>query len=238
MLEQLFGSRTRVLLLRLFLDHEDDVYFVREITRLLGSQVNSVRRELENLESFGLLKVVPAPSDAEGEDVNEVDKQKKYYGLNKEFVLYTELRSLFLKARLLIEKDLVERMQKLGRIQYLALTGLFVGLPDWPTDIFIVGQVTKEKIKRLIRHFEKELQQEINYTVMTKQEFLYRREVTDRFIFSILENKKIVVIDTISEKHEPKKGVRKKVQGKTLRSTQDKTLRQSFDASGRAQDKR
>jgi hypothetical protein len=206
MLEQLFGSRTRVLLLRLFLDHPDEAYFVRELTRLLGKQVYSIRRELENLTSFGLLKEVPAPLDADDSSEKPKGKkkgakkktnaQKKYYALNTGFVLYPELRAVFVKGRLLIEKDLVEKIQSVGKISYLVLTGMFVGLKDWPTDIFIVGSVNKAKLKKAIDHFEHELQRPINYTVMTKQEFQYRREITDRFIFNILENERIVVIDT------------------------------------------
>ena len=192
MLEQLFGSRTRVLLLRLFLDYPDKAFYVRELARTLGSQLHSIRRELENLELLGLLKVVP-----ELENKEEGDTQKKYYVMNVDFILYPELRALFLKARLLIEKDLVRHLQQIGRIQYLALTGMFVGLTEWPTDIFIVGNVHRKKIRMLIRRFEKELHQAINYTIMTKHEFKYRREITDRFIFNILENKKIVIIDKL-----------------------------------------
>ena len=206
MLEQLFGSHTRVLLLRLFLDHPENAYYVREITRLLDTQVHSVRRELENLQAFGLLVVVEPPTEQAGSELEagkissaKEEAQKKYYRLNKDFVLYAELRALFVKARLLIERDLVEKVQKVGRINYLALTGMFVGFQDWPTDIFIVGNINREKLQRLVRGFEKELQRPINYTTMTKQEFLYRREVTDRFVFTILENKKIVVIDTFSQ---------------------------------------
>ena len=192
MLEQLFGSRTRVLLLRLFLDYPEKAFYVRELARTLGSQLHSIRRELENLEIFGFLKVVPTDEkDGDGET------QKKYYVMNTDFILYPELRALFLKARLLIEKDLVRRLQEIGRIQFLALTGMFVGLTEWPTDIFIVGSANRRKIRSLIHRFEKELHQQINYTIMTKPEFKYRREITDRFIFNVLENKKIVIIDKI-----------------------------------------
>lgn len=192
MLEQLFGSRTRVLLLRLFLDYPEKAFYVRELARTLGSQLHSIRRELENLEIFGFLKVVPTnEKDGDGE------AQKKYYVMNTDFILYPELRALFLKARLLIEKDLVRRLQEIGRIQFLALTGMFVGLTEWPTDIFIVGNVNRRKVRSLIRRFEKELHQQINYTIMTKQEFKYRREITDRFIFNVLENKRITIIDKI-----------------------------------------
>src|SRR3989338_2703519 len=192
MLEQLFGSRTRVLLLRLFLDYPEKAFYVRELARTLGAQLHSIRRELENLEIFGFLNVVPTlEKDGEGE------AQKKYYVMNTDFILYPELRALFLKARLLIEKDLVRRLQEIGRIQFLALTGMFVGLTEWPTDIFIVGNVNRKKIRSLIHRFEKELRQQINYTIMTKPEFTYRREITDRFIFNVLENKHITIIDKI-----------------------------------------
>jgi hypothetical protein len=122
--------------------------------------------------------------------------------LNASFVLVPELTALFLKARLLIERSLVEKIQSLGTISYLLLSGVFVGLRDWPTDLVIVGKVKRDALKRLITQFERELQQPINFTVMTKAEFQYRREITDRFIFTLLENKHIVVIDKITPKHD------------------------------------
>ena len=55
MLESLFGSRTRVKLLRLFMSHPDQRWFVRELTRVVQEQINSVRRELDHLEHLGLI---------------------------------------------------------------------------------------------------------------------------------------------------------------------------------------
>ena len=49
MLEHLFGSKTRVRLLRLFLHHPEEAFFVRELARKTHFQMNAVRRELENL---------------------------------------------------------------------------------------------------------------------------------------------------------------------------------------------
>ena len=47
--EQLFGSRTRARLLTLFLENADRAFYVRELTRRIDTQLNSVRRELKNL---------------------------------------------------------------------------------------------------------------------------------------------------------------------------------------------
>ena len=55
-IEALFGSKTRVKLLNLFLTNPDKSFYVREITRLIDEQVNSVRRELKNLEEFKVVK--------------------------------------------------------------------------------------------------------------------------------------------------------------------------------------
>ena len=56
MLEQLFGSRTRWKLLKLFLSHKDEAFYIRELTRLTDEKLNSIRRELANLEDWGIIK--------------------------------------------------------------------------------------------------------------------------------------------------------------------------------------
>ena len=54
-LEQMFGSKTRARLMCLFLQHQEDAFFVRELARKIGAQLNSVRRELENLADLDLI---------------------------------------------------------------------------------------------------------------------------------------------------------------------------------------
>jgi hypothetical protein len=39
------------------------------------------------------------------------------------------------------------------------------------------------------------LGKELNYTIMGNQEFKYRRDITDVFLYDILEGRKLVVID-------------------------------------------
>ena len=54
--EKLFGSKTRAKLLDLFFSDTSKSYYVREITRVIEEQINSVRRELINLEGIGIVK--------------------------------------------------------------------------------------------------------------------------------------------------------------------------------------
>ena len=210
MLEQLFGSKTRVRLLRLFLNNPKEAFLVRELTRRIGSQINAVRTELKKLQSLELAVEVTDPK-AEGLSVDEdgVDGEAEKYEM------------LFLKAAEVFpaEHGLPDLSgdgspvhqgphrpgkgfcpQAGGGRQHL-LPGPDRDLhreTEAPTDMLVVGKVNRDRLSALIRSFEKEVGKEINYTVMTPQEFTYRKDVTDRFLYSILEWKKLTVIDTIS----------------------------------------
>lgn len=193
MLEQLFGSKTRTRLLRLFLANPDNFYYIRELTRKLGIQINAIRRELKNLQKLGLIKI------CEINKKKPQDKLKTYFQVNADFILFGELRALFLKAQLLFERKLLSEIEKKGRINYLALTGTFLGLKNSPTDLFIIGKINRLKLTSLIKRFEEDMDTTINYTVMTKEEFHYRKDITDKFLYQILENKKVVVIDKLKQ---------------------------------------
>ncbi|MDD3285011.1 MAG: hypothetical protein PHZ07_05445 [Patescibacteria group bacterium] len=185
MLEQLFGSQTRTKLLRLFFIENNKSFFVREITRNINERINSVRRELENLEKLGLLK-------------SETKDYKKYYSLNNNFILIDELRRLVLKSRVLLEKEYAKKFKDITGIKYLALTGTFVDLKlETITDILIVGKTSKEKIEKVINKLSEEFVSEINYTIMDIKEFEYRKKMADKFLYNVLKNKKIVLIDNL-----------------------------------------
>jgi len=199
MLEHLFGSKTRVRLLRLFLNNQQEKFFVRELTRKIDAQINAVRNELENLMKMGMIVEANDDPTETGKKAASA-RQRKYYRINTDSLLYPELRALFLKARVLLEKDFVRRVSQTGSITYLALTGYFVGAEEAVTDLFIVGRVNRQKLMSVIKDFEREVGRELNFTVMPPQEYKYRRDVTDKFLYSILESKRITVIDKTEEK--------------------------------------
>ncbi len=205
MLGKLFGSNARVKILKAFLFHPEKKYYIRQLARNLKLQVNSVRRELENLEKFGLL----IPSERAGEDgqgdshnhgaeENESDhgnQEKKYYQVNTDFTLFGEIKDLIVKAQILHKDDFINKLKRAGKIKLLILTGVFVNNQNSPVDILIVGRIDRPKLLRLIRELQKELGREINFTVMDQREFRYRREMTDVFLYNVLEGKKIVAVD-------------------------------------------
>lgn len=220
MLEQIFGSKTRTRLLRLFLLHPEQSYFIRELTRRIDTQINSVRRELKNLVDCGIICEVPVKSkETSSGALNTIIVQKpykrnikakrepqdrlskKFFRINQQFSLYQELRELFLKSPILFQNDLVREVQNLGDIDAIIMSGFFVHRDDSPVDLLIVGSVTRQRLIKIIQTFEKEYEREINFTTMTREEYRYRKSVTDRFLFKILEGKRIIVHDTLSDEH-------------------------------------
>lgn len=193
MLEQLFGSQTRVKLLQLFLNNPSDQFYVRELTRILDCQINAIRRELQNLEEMGIVRSV---EHADANDVVEPTK-KKYYQADSKHILFPELRGMIEKAQFLMEKKFAESLKKTGTIYYLALTGPMVGEKSVSVDLLIVGTIDKPAFARAVSKFQKQIRREINYTLLDKDEFLYRRNVADRFLYSILDGKKIVLVDEL-----------------------------------------
>jgi hypothetical protein len=201
MIDGFFGSKTRVKILRQFLLNDESRYYLRQLARDLSLQVNSVRRELKHLETCGLLLEVDYHnnstilSDKSNLEGIKGASDKKYYEVNKNFVLFPEIRSLILKSQTLAGQNLVEELRAICDPKLLLLTGAFVGQGNFPTDMLLVASVPKGKLLELIKKLEHDLGREINYTVMDEAEFRYRQEIVDVFLHNILQAKKLVLIN-------------------------------------------
>lgn len=199
MLEHLFGSRTRVKLLSLFLKSPQEKIYVREITRRVDTQINAVRRELSNLLKLGL--IVEVDEVEGGDDKKQAGVKKKFYTVNPEFKLLSELTALVMRARVLLEGQLDREILKLGEVKYLAFLGSFIGEAAAPVDLFIVGELDQKKLEKLVRDNEESVGFEINFSLMPFDEFQYRKDMTDKFLYAILEAPKNIVVDNLRDRN-------------------------------------
>ncbi len=190
--EQLFGSKTRVKLLSLFYNNPERPFYVREITRKINEQINSVRRELQNLLNIGIVK-----------SVNQ--SNRLYYEVNPKYKFHSELMSIFQKIpakskeikETKEEDQILKRVSKAGNVKMIFLTGAFVRGSNQNIDIFVVGDMNKAKLAQVISDMEKEMSRELNYTSMRVEDFDYRRNLNDRFVTDILDAKKIILFDQL-----------------------------------------
>lgn len=187
-IEQLFGSRTRARLLGLFLENADRAFFVREVARRVDAQLNAVRRELKNLLDVGII------IENDGSD-EEKGEKKKFYQANTTFPLFEDLRNVMRKVGILMNKSLVEGLQQKGDVQLVLLTGRFVDAPAIPTDVLIVSDCTPEVVAAAIADFERDLGREVNYTSLSLTEYRYRKDVGDRFLVTIFQEKHAILFE-------------------------------------------
>lgn len=186
-IEKLFGSKTRAKLLRLFFENPEKSFYVREMTRVIDEQINSVRRELLNLESIGIIK-------------NETFDNKVYYSANNKHPFCRPLIDIFSKKiDLSREKDVKETTwEEYCRPVKNYLKGLVVTnrLPGQDgIDLLIVGNDKTKKLTRWAEVIEKKQGKPINYVIMTPDDYLYRKNVRDRFITDIFEMEITEIID-------------------------------------------
>ncbi|MBU1203002.1 winged helix-turn-helix domain-containing protein [Patescibacteria group bacterium] len=186
MLEQIFSSVARTKILKFFCVHYQEKFFVRELARRLGVQLNSIRRELDNLENFGFLH-----SENEG--------GKKYYYANTDFPLFSEIKNLVFKSLALEEMNVAGKMSKVPGLKLLVFTGILTESPA-ATDVLIVGKVNKTQFDKYLGKIAEGLPAELRYTFLSLSDYLYRIEITDKFIYDIWAHNKIIVVDKISDK--------------------------------------
>ncbi len=182
MLEDLITSKTRVKILSLFLKDVEAMYHVREIVRQVSEEINAVRRELILLDKKGLL-------------TREARGNRVYYFLDKSYPYLSDLIRLNVKE-FGLGKEIIKNRVKLGNIKYAMLSGKYVKSKSTKDDVdmLVVGLVVLPELQVIVKKEEEKKSNEINYTVMSEEEFNFRKSRRDPFIYSIISGSRIMLI--------------------------------------------
>lgn len=207
MIEQLFGSKTRVKLLQLFYGNPNRSFYVREITRKIDEQINSVRRELSNLLSIGIIK-------------SETTNNRLYYEVNQKYELYKPLSQIFGGATISHDDEEdggLSELKPLGHVELALFTGQFTRDERSGVDFLVVGDINQTQLQKYVSTMESKEGKEIRYAVMTRKEFDYRLQINDRFLLNVLDSKKQVITDKINFE-QPEAGTEEQTQKKPEKS--------------------
>ncbi len=182
-LKHLLVSKTRLKLLQTLFYLPNEYYYVRELTRIIKEEINSVRRELKNLKTAGLIN-------------SEWRANRLYYWANPNSALFRDLLSLTHKTSGLGQK-IVKNKQKTGQIKYLIYSQNFLrNLPNSGQDLdfLLVGRVIIPEVGELVREEEKRRGREVNYTVVDEKEFSLRLKNRDPFVVDLLLGDRAFII--------------------------------------------
>lgn len=192
MIDALFGSKTRVKLLQLFLNNPEKSFYVREITRLIDEQINSVRRELSNMLNVGII-------------VSDTAENKLYYAANQRYMHYKPLREIFAESERESEptakskstiKPWMNDLEKLPGLRLAVAAGSLVRGSASRIDMLLVGNIPAAKLNTVMKKIEKYEGRELNYAVLSYDDFYYRLSVRDKFITEIIGGTCTVLVDT------------------------------------------
>ena len=205
-LKSIIPSAARRKILSLLLLGNQERYYVREVERRTGENINSVRRELENLERAGLV-------------ASSAVANLKYYSINRSSAIYGELRTIFLKTEGVAEM-LSEKMGKHRGLEKAFMFGSFAAGEETCSsdiDLFLVGKVDEKALNRNVREIEMFLGRQVNYVMMSLDEFERRIREKEPFVTRVLGSP---TIPLVGEASDASGGDGPKRTGKAVRSEQ------------------
>ena len=183
MLSTLITSKTRVKVLTLFLTHPDERFYYKNLIDRLGVSSTVLRGELKRFEAAGLLK-------------STREANIRFYWLNKDFMLYPELKSIVFKTIGLAD-PIKEALEKIGNVKAAFIYGSVAkNLEDVRSDIdlMVIGDVDTDELHKAVNKAEKMLTREINYTVFDSKDWKERIKKKSSFAMDVLKSPKIFLI--------------------------------------------
>ena len=183
MLELLFSSRARVRILALLLLNPETSFYQRQISKLTELPVRAVQREVGRLQTLGLL--------IRSDDGNQV-----HYQVNRNFFLFPELKSIFLKT-LGLSALTQNRLRSAGSIDLAFIYGSYAADQETAVsdiDVLVIGGLPSRALHAALQEAEQLTHREINYVLFSPEEFRSRVLANDGFLSNVLASPKLFLI--------------------------------------------
>lgn len=180
-LSDILSSRVRAEYFKIFFGIHANEFHLREIERISGFAIGTVRQEAKKLEQLELI-------------IKRVDGNRTYYKANRNHPLFLTLHNLVLQTTGLVDvfkENLIDE-----RIQFAFVFGsLAKGTEHFESDIdlFVIGSLGLRDISKLIKKPSFLLQREINPHVMTIAEFQKRIREKEHFVSNVINSPKLMI---------------------------------------------
>lgn len=192
-LSKIFWSKCRTKILeKFYLEYEswnNEWFHMRALSRDLDEQINSIKRELDNLSELWILK-------------SKMQLKRKIFCINDNFFLANEFTKIFLKSYNPISKV----KQYLKNIVSLELVIVNESVKNKLfengkniLDIFLIGEVEKTELNSFLASTF--YNRKVKYAIIPTSDFYNRIEFWDKLIKNILTEKwNIFVKDNLNIK--------------------------------------
>lgn len=185
--EMLFGSKSRVRLLRLLLLNSEKEFLFEEILEKTLLKKAEATKELTNLKKMKLV-------------TERTKKSKKFLVVNTQFPFFIELKSLFSKSDIDAQSKAFQKLSSIGEVRLVLVSGVFLNYAKSKADmILVVNNVNRPKLKAAMSFLEAEIGRDIRFVLMSNEELQYRLNMMDRFLMEFLEHSHQEIINKAPE---------------------------------------
>lgn len=188
MLNTLISSKTKRAILKQFLSHIDEKYYVRQLAAILGLSVGTLHRELVKLEKSGILT---------SQNIGNL----RFFQVNKNNPLFKELKQIIFKTEG-VQGRAAGELKKVSGIKTAFIYGSFAKEKENASsdiDLFLIGDIVEDKLIPRISFLEGEFSREINYTIYTPEEFHKQKQRGNSFVLEVITGPKIFLIGEESD---------------------------------------
>lgn len=177
-------NKTCVLLLSLLYNNPAQTFYLREISRHIGSGAGIVQREIAKLVAAGLV-------------VRQSSGRQVYYQANSHSHVFNEIRGLVIKTFGVadIVRQAISNLS--SKIDFAFIYGSQAdgtSSNDSDIDLMIVGAVEEMKLHKAVANAEKKLNKSVNYSIFTLKEFKKRKKEKKGFLDRVIAGEKIMLI--------------------------------------------
>ena len=176
-------TKNQILLLEIFFAQTEKAFYLRELGKLLGKQPGVFQADINRLEKTGLL-------------IGYYQANSRYFKINKKYLIYPELKKIFLKTAG-ITGALKNELNKIKGVKQAFIYGSYASGKERAgsdVDLFIIGTVDESVLLKAINRLEKKFGREINYTLMSEGEFKRKQKENNSFLKNVLNKKTISLI--------------------------------------------
>ena len=183
-LGQALFTKTQQRVLGLLFGNPERSYYANEIVRFADAGIGTVQRELQRLESAGLITA-------------EKIGNQKHYRANRAAAIFEELRSIVIKTVGLAD---VLRNAILPLKEQVDLAFIFGSIAQGKEritsdiDVMVIGDASFQSIVPVFHPTQETVGREVNPIVMTVSEFSGKFLQGDRFVSRIVKEPKIFLI--------------------------------------------
>src|SRR3989344_2750901 len=174
-IEDLFSDINKIRIIRYFIRNPEGFFEKSEIAKRLGMRKNIFEKESKLFTLINFLKT-------------KKSGKSKFYALNIKFYLYPEMKNLIERSISISDEELILKLKGVGRGWLALAAGIFINKEDSRADMMIVGKIKPSKLDKFIKFVEAKIGRELNFVMMTPEEFKYRHKMFDRFVHDMLES--------------------------------------------------